>query len=156
MPRFPLREAEADSLVGLPKVIRDNIVWTQRPNKSWLESRVDVLGDFKGQLQLLTTVNAEIPSKFSITLLLNGDHAIRGLHLGSSHTNKCSDRRSWYYDTHKHVWSDVCPPHAHAYTPANITVTSLAEVFRQFCQECNIDFQGLFKDPIFKPEFPGI
>lgn len=156
MPRFPLREVEADSLAGLPKVIRGDIVWSQKSHKSWSESRVDVEGDFKGQLQLIMTINAEIPSKFSMTLLLNGAYPIRHLDLGGSHTNKCSDGQSWHQSTHKHIWSDVCPPAAQAYTPQNITETSIEGVFNEFCEECNIDFQGRFTHYSVQPELPGI
>lgn len=155
MPRFPITENECDDIIAQPKRVRANISWVHKPNKSWVTSKVSVEGDFKGQIQLITTVNVEEPLKFSFTLLLNGAHRIRGLDVSGSHLNKCSDQQYWYGQTHKHPWTDSCPG-GHAYTPTEITGTNLQEVFMQFCEECNIDFRGHFSPAPTQAQLPGI
>lgn len=155
MARFPISENECNRIIALSKRIRANISWVQKANKSWVTCKVPVEGDFKGQLELIMTVNVEEPSMFSITLLLNGVHRIRGLDMRGSHSNKCSDQKEWHGETHKHTWTDTCPG-GHAYTPTEITGTTLQEVFMQFCNECNIDFRGRFGPAPVQPQFLGI
>ncbi len=155
MPRFPISESECNKIIALPKRIRENISWVKKDNKSWVTCKVPVEGDFKGQLELIMTVNVEEPSKFSFTLLLNGAHRIYGLDVGGSHSNKCSDQQKWHGETHKHPWTDVCPS-GHAYTPTEITGTTLQEVFMQFCNECNMDFRGHFSPAPTQPQLLGI
>ena len=155
MARFPITERERDSIIAVPKYIRDNVTWIQKPNKSWATSKMAIEGNFKGQLYLIATVNTEEPSKYSLTLLLNGVHRLTGLDVRGSHHNKCSDQQHWYQQLHKHTWSDNCPG-GHAYTPIDITGTTLQEVFTEFCKECNIDFRGRFNPVLTQAQIPGI
>ncbi len=155
MARFPITESECEQILALPKQIRADITWSQKPNKSWGTSKVPVESDLKSKLEVILTANIEEPSKFSITLLINGIHRIRGLDISGSHINKCSDQKRWDETTHKHCWKDTCPG-GHAYTPIDITSVGLKEVFIQFCKECNIDFLGHFNPLPVQPQLTGI
>ena len=146
MARFPITEIECEQILALPKQIKADILWTQKSKKSWGTSKIPVE---------ILTVNIEEPSKFSITLLLNGIHRIRGLDMNGSHINKCSDQKRWDGTTHKHCWKDICPG-GHAYMPTDITSVGLKEVFMQFCKECNIAFLGHFNPLPVQPQLMGI
>lgn len=158
MPKFPITEAESEALISAQKQIISDVSWSQKSSKSWSTAKLPVeatKGSLQGQLELIITVNTELPSKFSMTLVLNGAHIIRRLDIGGSHSNSSSDRKRWHQQTHKHTWSDQ---HAisHAYTPQGITGSNLCDVFTQFCKECNIVFKGQFHDAAAQPQLPGV
>ena len=155
MARFPITERECNSIIALPKAIRANITWIEKANKAWVTSKLPVECEFKGRLEVIITVNVEEPSIFSITLLLNGAYRIRGLDVRGSHYNKCSDHQRWHCQTHKHPWTESCPG-GHAYTPTDITGTTIQEMFPQFCRECNVDFRGQFRPAPTQAELPGM
>jgi len=156
MARLPITEKRCVEIIDLPKYIREDVSWALKPNKSWSIAKVTVENNARLKLELILTINNEELSKFSFTLLLNGIHRIRGLDVGGSHTNKCSDNRRWNCETHKHSWNDACPGGGHAYSPADITGTKLGEIFTQFCDECNIQFEGEFNPAPIQKQMKGI
>jgi len=85
MARLPITETECSRILSLPKGITDDIVWSKKANKSWASSKVPVDSELRGKLEIIITVNMDEPSKFSITLLLNSTHRIRGLDMRGSH-----------------------------------------------------------------------
>lgn len=155
MARFPVTERECGEIFQATKTARGTIRWTEKPNKVWISAKLPVECPLKGQLELVVNINQEEPTIFSISLLLNGVR-IRGLDIGKSHENKCSDGRRWYAAVHKHTWLDHCPGGGHAYDPIDITGTQIAEIFEQFCRECNIDFRGRFIHLPTQAELPGL
>jgi len=155
MARFPITETECGQILSAPKTITADVSWTSKANKSWSACRLDVETDARLSLDIRITVNNDEPSKFSIVLLLNGLHRIRSLCYRGSHENKCTDKLRWNSQLHKHTWSDNCPG-GHAYTPSDITGTTLQEVFEQFCKECNIRFLGHFKPLPIQSSLTGV
>lgn len=155
MARLPITEAECTRILSLPKRITDDIVWSKKTNKSWASSKVPVDSELKGKLEIIITVNMDEPSKFSITLLLNSTHRICGLDMRGSHHNKCSDQSRWDGKMHKHSWRDDCPG-GHAYTPSDINVKDIGDVFKQFCRECNISFKGNVNPLPIQTRFTGV
>ena len=155
MARFPVTERECNNILSLPKQITADIEWTKKANKSWASSKVPVESELKSKLDVILTVNIEEPSKFSITLLLNGMYRICGLDMKGSHYNKCSDKHRWDSGMHKHSWGDYCPG-GHAYTPTDINGVNLGKVFTQFCNECNIAFLGNFNPLPIQKQLPRI
>jgi hypothetical protein len=155
MARFPITETECNQIIAMPKTITSDISWTSKPNKSWSACRLDVQTNARLNLEIRITVNNDDPSKFSIVLLLNALYRIKGLCFRGSHENKCTDKLRWNSQLHKHIWSDSCPG-GHAYTPSDITGSTLQEVFNQFCNECNITFSGYFKPLPIQTSFTGV
>lgn len=144
MAKPPITEKECNQILSMPKRITSDISWTSKSNKSWSTCKLQVQNDANLNLDVYITVNNYELQRFSVVLLLNGVHRIRGLCHSSSHLNKCSNGKRWDCAMHKHSWSDSCPG-GHAYTPIDITGSTLGEVFVQFCNECNIDFIGNFR-----------
>lgn len=87
MARPVVSESESRSILASPKSIRDNIEWNRKANDAWFEALVGVSGDFRGRLELIATVNAEAPTRYGFSLLLNGAHRISGLDVNGSHKN---------------------------------------------------------------------
>lgn len=139
-----LTEQFADSIVAEKKEITQDIAWIRRPNKSWVVCNLPVKNPRHLKLIMHLNVNC-ILEKFTCVLLY-GEHRVRALDVNGSHENKHHNREVWRAKTHKHKWTDVCHDRF-AYTPEDITGTTLEEVFVQFCAECNISFQGKFKNP---------
>ncbi|MCD6391623.1 MAG: hypothetical protein J7L92_06520 [Dehalococcoidia bacterium] len=155
MAKFPVTDGECAKILAASKVITADVVWTRKHNKSWATSVLPVENDLKYKLEVILTASIEEPSKFSFTLLLNGNYRIRGLDINGSHYNKCSGQQRWVGQTHKHTWQDSCPG-GHAYTPIEIDGTGINETFVQFCRECNIDFRGNFKVLTGQSQLVGI
>ena len=86
MARFPINEALCEAILAEPKVIREDIRWSTKSNKSWARTQVEVHGKFQGHLTLAGNVNLEHPSKYGFSLLLNGIR-IRGLDVRGNHKN---------------------------------------------------------------------
>ena len=151
MARFPVTGKECDQILSMPKTIRADVSWTSKSNKSWSTCRLQVENEANLNLEIRITVNNYELAKFSIVLLLNGIHRIRGLCYRGSHINKCSDGKRWTCQLHKHSWSDTCPG-GHAYTPDDITGITLGEVFNLFCNECNVNFEGSFQPLVIQTQ----
>lgn len=157
MSKFPITEGEAEAIINTPKQIINDVSWSQK-SKSWTIAKLPVeiiKVTIKGHVDLLITVNTELPSKFSFTLLLNGAFQIRRLDIGGSHLNTSTDKRTWKHEIHKHKWSEEFAD-SHAYTPLDITEESIQQSFTQFCSECNIVFKGQFHNVITQPQMPGV
>lgn len=86
MARPAVQEAECRRIMALPKSVREDVVWSRKPNEAWLEARVRVRGGFRGSLELVGTVNTERPSRYSFALLMNKKR-INGLDVNGSHRN---------------------------------------------------------------------
>ncbi len=155
MAKFSITEKECSEILALRKRIKDDISWTQKPNKSWSTAKVTVENAVRMKLEIRITVNNEESSKFSVIFLLNGTYRIWGLDVGGSHNNKCTDNKRWDCQIHKHCWNDACPG-GHAYTPVDITGTTLREIFEQFCNECNIEFEGYFNPLPIQKQLKGV
>lgn len=155
MAKLPITENECNLILSLAKHVSEDVVWVKKANKTWASSKVSVESNFKGKLDIILTVNMDELSKFSITLLCNSTHRIRGLDMNGSHHNKCSDQSRWNSATHKHSWRDDCPG-GHAYTPSDITKIDIGDVFLQFCKECNVTFNGKFNSLPIQMKLTGV
>lgn len=145
MARLRLSEKEAKEILQKPKIAKGDVKWISKPNKSWVTSELDVESDIKGKLTLRLNVNIKEHSFYSYGLFLNSIFRICGLDVNGSHTNKCTDGKKFVLKTHKNIWSDKCGGgDAHAYVPGDIDTSTHEQAFRDFCRECNIDFQGKF------------
>ena len=151
MARFAVTEEECNRILSMPKTVDAKVSWVSKANKSWSACRLEVVNEANLNLEIRITVNNYQLEKFSIVLLLNGIHRIKGLCYAGSHINKCSDGKRWTCQLHKHSWSDICPG-GHAYTPNDITGTTLGDVFDQFCNECNVTFTGDFRPLEFQTQ----
>jgi hypothetical protein len=152
---FKITQADCAKILAMPKEIDQSVRWSQKGNISWAETSLTVKCEWPGQLELKITVNTELPSKYSMTLLLNQAHRVKGLDVNGSHSNKCTDGKKWLCETHKHDWSESCPD-GHAYSPDDITGETIEEVLKQFCLECNINFKGSFRPVPMKPRMMGV
>lgn len=88
---FIVTEKECDQILSLSKTIRADISWNTKSNKSWSTCKLPVENEANLNLEIRITVNNYELAKFSIVLLLNGIHRIKGLCHKGSHLNKCSD-----------------------------------------------------------------
>jgi hypothetical protein len=152
---FKITKADCDKIIALPKEIDQDIHWSIKENAAWAEATLPVKCEWPGSLELRITVNTDLPSKYSLTVLLNQVYRIKGLDVNGSHSNKCTDKKIWISQTHKHDWSEACPD-GHAYTPADITGTTIETALNQFCKECNIIFRGTFRPVPMKPRMTGV
>ncbi len=141
MPRVPLTESEADGIIAALKSIREDLAWTYNPNEGWAKSEMRVANDLGVDLRMYANVNLKEPSFFTFALSVSRAFRIRGLCANRGHENKHTNRDAWRPGTHKHRWTDRCRDRL-AYTPEEAISQDLEEAFRQFCAECNIDFQG--------------
>ena len=87
MAKAVVSESESRRILESPKSIRGNIEWNRKTNDAWFEARVGVSGGFRGRLELIATVNAEAPTRYGFSLLLNRAHRISGLDVNGSHKN---------------------------------------------------------------------
>jgi hypothetical protein len=140
---FKITKSDCDKIISIPKEISQDLHWSIKTNESWAEATLPIRCGWPGSLELIITVNTNLPSKYSMTILLNQAYRIKGLDVNGSHSNKCTDKIIWAGMTHKHDWSEICPD-GHAYTPNDITGVTIEEVLNQFCKECNIIFKGVF------------
>jgi len=152
---FKVSQADCDRILALTKVIDQDIHWTAKTNEAWAQANLLIKSNDPGRLELIITINIMIPAIYSMTILYNQAHVIKRLDVNGSHLNKCSDGTRWNHQTHKHTWSEVCPD-AHAYTPDDITGTTVEEVLKQFCQECNITFKGKFTPVPIRQRMAGL
>jgi len=152
---FKITQADCARILAISKEIDQGVRWSFKGNESWVEATLPVRSKWPGQLQLRITVNTELPSKYSMNLLLNQAYRVKGLDINGSHSNKCTDGQIWLCQTHKHDWSEACPD-GHAYTPTDISGDTIEAILNQFCQECNIVFTGSFQPVPMKPRMTGV
>ena len=151
---FNITKSACTQVLALQKTIGHDVVWTTKQNEAWAEARLPIKAQWPGSLELVITVNTALPSKYSMSIMLN-QVRIKALDVNGSHSNKCTDKIIWAAQTHKHDWSDVCPD-GHAYTPTDITGSTIADVLNQFCKECNIVFSGTFTPVPMTPTMNGV
>ena len=87
MARSPVTEAECQALLAVPKRIVDDVLWVQKPNENWIETRLTVTGRFAGAIELIGSMNAEVPERYSFSLVFNRGNRISGLDVNGSHRN---------------------------------------------------------------------
>jgi len=151
---FNVTKSDCDKILSLPKTINRDVRWSLKPNEAWAITTLPVKCQWPGNLELRITVNTELPSKYSMSILLN-QVRIKALDINGSHSNKCTDKKIWAGQTHKHDWSDVCPD-GHAYTPIDITGVTIETVLNEFCKECNIVFKGTYLPVPMNPRMTGV
>jgi hypothetical protein len=154
MSAFKITKADCDRVLAISKDITHDLSWSVKPNRAWVEASLPIKSEFPGDLELRITVNTILPSKFSFSILLN-QIRIKSLDVNGSHSNKCTDQKIWAGETHKHDWSQVCPD-GHAYTPTDITGSTVQAVLNQFCQECKIVFTGKYQPVPINAALPGV
>jgi hypothetical protein len=141
MPLILLTELEVDRIITAPKSIRGNLVWTYNQREGWAKSELRIANDLAVDLRVYANVNMKEPSLFTFALSVSRAFRIRGLCVNRGHENKHTNREAWRPGTHMHRWTDRCRDRF-AYTPKEEISEDLEEAFREFCTECNIDFQG--------------
>ncbi len=141
----PITEAEIASLLSASMSIDRPVQWVQKSQDVWVEAtlpirhpRSDIL------LTVKITVNIVARSKYSISLLLNNSHRIRGYCHHGSHENKHTDRNNWRHQTHEHLWTDAC--HG-SWARSASDSPDLRSAFFGFCNRLGIDFAGTWYDP---------
>ena len=152
MARILLTEQQADRIIAAAKSINTDVEWAYRPTEGYAKCQLTVASSLRMNLKVYGNVNMEEPTIFSFSLIFNNAYRMRGLDVSGSHKNKHTDSNEWRGKTHKHKWSDRCRE-AFAYTPTEVIQTqNLAQAFKTFCSECNIDFAGQVK-PIPPKQF---
>lgn len=142
MAKILLTEQQADRIVTAQKSINTNVEWAYHLNEGYAKCQLTVANALGMNLKVYGNVNIEEPTIFSFSLILNNAYRIRGLDVSGSHKNKHTDSSEWRGATHKHRWSDRCRE-AFAYTAKEaIPSDDIAQAFKTFCNECNIDFVG--------------
>jgi hypothetical protein len=142
MARILLTEQQADSIVRAQKSINQNVEWAYSPYEGYAKCQLTVANTLGMNLKVYGNVNMEELTIFSFSLILSNAYRIRGLDVSGSHKNKHTDSNEWRGKTHKHKWSDRCRE-AFAYAPGEtIPSDDIAQAFKAFCDECNIDFVG--------------
>lgn len=144
MPAAPVTEAEVAAILVGPLVIDQAIRWSYKSD-TWAEASVPVDHPRRGvQLSLTITINLEVPTKFSFSLLINRGIRIIGLDGSGSHANTHTDRNKWVRQTHEHRWTDAC----HGSWAYSVTYPAdLESAFRDFCRRHGITFNGIWIDP---------
>lgn len=143
MTRIALTEKEAQRILQATKIIRENVVWQLDNNASWAKCSLNVENKLRVNLKMYLNCNNEERSFFSFSLILSNAYCIKRLDVNGSHKNRHADKNLWQGETHKHEWTDICRD-SYAYTPDDISGKDIEVIFRQFCNECKVDFQGEF------------
>jgi hypothetical protein len=142
MAKILLTEQQADHIITARKSINTDVEWGYRVNEGYAKCQLTVSNTLGMNLKVYANVNMEEQTIFSFSLILSNAYRIRGLDVSGSHKNKHTDSNEWRGETHKHKWSDRCRE-SFAYTPKEIVPSGdIAQGFRIFCEECNIDFGG--------------
>lgn len=147
MPRIALTEGLADEILQVAKVVNESVVWVSDPEVNYFKASVSAefseRSDLKASMKVHINVNKSDQRKVSITLVVSAAYPIFRLDVHGSHQNRHTDANVWHWQPHKHRWTDNCRD-AFAFTPAEIVPTDPEGIFREFCVEANIDFQGNF------------
>jgi len=143
MAQVPLTNFEVNKIIQAPKVVKEDVRWSIGMHQTWVKCELDVKNKLKANLKLYLNWNNEERSFFSFSLVLNNAYRIAGIDFNGSHKNRHTDNNLWLGKTHKHRWTEKCRG-SWAYTPEDITTKKAEDVFKAFCRECNIDFQGRF------------
>jgi len=141
--QVPLTSFEINKILQTPKVVKEDVRWSIDLSQAWAKCELDVKNKLKVNLKLYLNWNTEEQSLFSFSLVLNNAYRIAGIDFNGSHRNRHTDDNFWTGKTHKHKWTEKCRD-SWAYTPEEITSKRAEDVFKAFCRECNIDFQGKF------------
>ncbi len=142
MARILLTEQQAERIIATQKSVDGNVEWSYRAGNGYAKCQLNVENTLVTNLKIYINVNMEEPTIFSFSLILNNAFPIRRLDVSGSHRNKHTDDNEWRGTTHKHKWSDFCRD-AFAYTPVELFPShDIAQAFKAFCNECNIDFVG--------------
>ena len=140
-------ESIIDLLIGSGLLsLSDSVRWELRDG--YLRARLPVAHqDYPEGLRLEILKNPRI-SKYSFQLMFRGKAARR---FCSNHTHQnpvdCPQTPGQEYDGyHKHRWSDTTGDEC-IYKPTDFALDSIEEAFYAFCDECNIEFNGVWNDP---------
>lgn len=146
MAAAPVTEAEVTALLAQPMSVDDPVQWIQKGNDVWAEAALRVRHPNRGiNLSVRMTVNLVAPEKFSLSLLLDNSHRIRGIDAGGSHENKHTDSNRWIHQTHEHWWTDAC--HG-SWADAIQSFPQEAEAgLTAFCLRLGIVFNGEWRNP---------
>jgi hypothetical protein len=147
-----LSEAQVDRFCAEGSVLADDVHWTILPsNPNWTQFGGFVDARRETAVRLIMTVSLLRPEKYTL-LLLRGEQVLRRLDVRGSHRNPpATSGQEWKVQTHKHAWSDGYADKV-AYTPPDVRTMTFARdeyevIFRAFCRECGVDFQGRWTDP---------
>lgn len=141
----PVTEAQVAALLAVALAIDQPVEWRGKRNDVWVEASLRVRHpERRVGLEVRITANLLAREKFSIVLLLSGEHRIRAVDFGSSHANYHTDGNRWVHETHEHVWTDICRD---SWARSAIDFPALLEdAFRAFCAGSGINFTGRWQD----------
>lgn len=141
-----LQQATVDDLLKSGLSVSGRYLLRIKNNRNFhkAEIPVQVPAGCRFQVELRVNVNDALRDKASFTLVVNGV-CVRRLCLNGNHGNHHTNDEVWHAKTHKHTYTDLCADR-HAYTPTDITGTSLNGVLRQFCAECGIACDATLSD----------
>jgi len=150
-----LTEAEIVRVLDQRLVIGGEIKWvSSREHPDFVKAELRVAHELEGELAVVLTANVVLSRKFTYNLFYRKER-VKSLHVnGPPHRNSGRDRQRFRRcETHKHVLTDDCDM-SWAYAPDDITTDEPHQAFLQFCQECRIQFDGLW-NPIPKAPLGG-
>ena len=145
-----LSEEESRTILGTRKTITGDVRWSVDPDHpTWVEFRVEVSTAEGFPVFVVGSYNYEIPA-LRYCLIHKGVGRVSGLCYGTDHHNPSCENTG---EKHKHRWTDSYKD-KDAYVPNDITavITETCLVWRQFCEEANIEHNGDFAEPPPKQE----
>jgi hypothetical protein len=141
-----MTQAEFEALLAdNTKRIEEDISWQEDEDHSpGVEFRAQVDSDPGFPLFIKGWYNREAVT-LSYALIHRGVGRIYGLDLGKDHHNPSC---VYVGERHKHSWTElVKDKDAYVATDITVPVTDPIEVWRQFCQEANINHTGVMHSP---------
>jgi hypothetical protein len=135
-----VEEVAVDALLSSDNLSVDGkFAWKQSNEKSWYKIVIPVKCEAKKviSLRIVVSVSSFNREYRTFALLWNNNIRVRALCMLGNHGNKHSNAETWIRRTHKHKWTDDCQDRF-AYTPNDITETSVQGQLSQFCEECGI------------------
>ena len=147
--RDPISHIEAliENLLASGELeIFDKVKWQLRDGYLASTLKVHHL-DQQQDIRLDLLKNPRI-SKFSFQLRVNSKPA-RRFCSRTAHTNPadCAELPNVKFPhEHKHRWSDLTGDEC-VYVPEDFNLHPLEDAFFSFCEECGIDFHGVWNDP---------
>lgn len=96
------------------------------------------------QLKMVASVNVRAPEKHTATVLWN-DVRVAGVCVMAHHTNKHTDRATFGWGAHEHVWTDEC--NATWCREVDAMPGGVREVVEYMCNQFGIQFAAEWSDP---------
>jgi len=119
--------------------VEGSFTWKQSNEKSWYKVMIPVkcTATKPVAIRIVISVSYLDREQRNFVLLWNNNIRVRALCIKGNHGNKHTNDEEWIRRMHKHRWTDACHDRF-AYTPTDITETTIQGILTQFCAECGI------------------